>query len=83
MSGEPIEEAKKAAIMMVEKLRATDKVSVVTFDHSIDVVVPSTSLRDKRSVINSIQHIHTYGSTNLHGGCCWCYKLQQEKMKNP
>ena len=68
MSGEPIEEAKKAAIMMVEKLRASDKVSVVTFDHSIDVVVPSTSLRDKRSVINSIQHIHTYGSTNLHGG---------------
>ena len=68
MAGEPIEEAKKAAIMMVNKLRSSDKVSVIAFDDNVETIVPSTSASDKRNIINAIEHIYVSGTTNLHGG---------------
>ena len=68
MSGQPLEEAKKAAIMMIENLRESDKISIITFDSIVQTVVPSTSLSDRRSIINSIEQISTRGATNLHGG---------------
>ena len=49
MSGQPLEEAKKAAIMMIENLRESDKISIITFDSIVQTVVPSTSLSDRRS----------------------------------
>ena len=57
MSGQPLEEAKKAAIMMIENLRESDKISIITFDSIVQTVVPSTSLSDRRSIINSIEQI--------------------------
>ena len=43
MSGEPLYEAKQAAIMMVNKMRSTDQISIVAYDHSAQLIVPSTS----------------------------------------
>jgi Ca-activated chloride channel family protein len=40
MSGQKIEEAKRAAIMAVEQLRDDDIVSVVTYQSTVDVLVP-------------------------------------------
>ena len=32
MSGQPLEEAKKSAIMLVEKMSQTDRISIITYD---------------------------------------------------
>src|SRR3954454_10055941 len=40
MSGEPLETAKRAAVWLVERLGADDRVSAVTFDNQVDLVSP-------------------------------------------
>ena len=50
MAGHPLEEAKKAAIMMVNKMRSSDFVSVVAYDSVADLIVPITDCRDKNRI---------------------------------
>ena len=33
MNGQPLEEAKKSAIMLVEKLAQTDRISIIAYDN--------------------------------------------------
>ena len=47
MDGQPLDEAKKAAIMMVERMSAEDRVAVVTYDSEAQVIVPSTLCVDR------------------------------------
>lgn len=68
MQGEKIRHAKDAAIMLVQRLRADDIVSVVTYDTNISVVMPATKLSDKSAVIAGIQSIQADGSTALFAG---------------
>ncbi len=68
MSGRPLEEAKKCAVNIVERLGPQDKVSVVTYDSTIDVVVPIGSAENSRTFIQAINGIYSGGMTNLFGG---------------
>ncbi|MBI4863035.1 MAG: VWA domain-containing protein [Candidatus Riflebacteria bacterium] len=68
MSGEKIEKARDAAIMMVQRLDAGDIVSVVVFDHTVQVLVPATRLADRTAVLNAIRSIEPGGNTALFGG---------------
>ena len=68
MQGAKIREAKRAAIMAVQRLSAQDVVSIVTYDSSIRVVVPATRASDKHSIISAIQSIHAGGNTALFAG---------------
>ena len=68
MQGEKIERAKEAAIAALDRLNADDIVSVVVFDHTVDVLVPSTKLTDKESVRSAIRGINARGSTALFAG---------------
>lgn len=79
MSGEPLYEAKQAAIMMVNKMRSTDQISVVAYDHSAQLIVPSTSCENKNEIINAIQNIYEGGMTNLHNG--WLMGAEQVALK--
>ena len=45
MNGQPLREAKKAAVMMVERLSAEDRIAIITYDSEADVIVPSHSHR--------------------------------------
>ena len=47
MSGHPLEEAKKSAIMMVQNMTNKDRISIVTYDDFADVIVPSTFCSNK------------------------------------
>ena len=53
---------------IVGRLKSTDKVSIVTYDHSIDVVTPLTIVDNPSQIIRSIREIHAGGMTNLFGG---------------
>ncbi len=68
MQGAKIREAKRAAIMAVQRLGAQDIVSIVTYDSSVRVVVPATRASDRHSIISAIQSIHAGGNTALFAG---------------
>lgn len=67
MSGAKLEYAKAAAKYVMERLEATDRVSVIAFDDTVEVTLPSTPAGkvNIQRVLNAIQE---RGSTNLHGG---------------
>jgi Ca-activated chloride channel homolog len=68
MSGEKIERAKEAAITAVEMLKPDDIISIITYDDSVNVLVPSTKLSDRSSIIQSIRNLQPGGSTALFAG---------------
>lgn len=68
MGGEPLETAKDALIRLVDRLDPADSFGLVVFDDTVDVVVPSGRIRDKRAAKHAIAAIHPGGSTNLAGG---------------
>ena len=81
MRGQPLEEAKKSAIMLVEKMSQTDRISIITYDDIPQITVPSTLCHNKRYIIGEISRIAIGGSTNLHGG--WLLGAEEvAKYKN-
>jgi Ca-activated chloride channel homolog len=68
MQGEKIEQARAAAIAAVQRLSSRDIVSIVAYDSTVKVIVPSTKLTDKEAVIQRIREIQANGSTALFAG---------------
>lgn len=68
MQGEKIAEARRAAIAALQHLDRDDIVSVVTYQSTVDVVVPATKLHDRRAVEEAIRRIGADGKTALFGG---------------
>ncbi len=68
MQGEKIERAREAAIDAVRLLSSRDIVSVVTYDSTVQVLVPATRLTDPEDVIEKIRSITAGGNTALFGG---------------
>lgn len=68
MSGRKIEEAKRAAIMAIERLREDDIVSVVTYQSTVNVLVPATNMHDREAVRAAIRRIRAGGNTALFAG---------------
>jgi len=67
--------AKEAAIFAVQQLIPTDRVSLTVFDDTVQTPVTNTVVENKNKIIDTIQAIHSGGSTNLHGG--WAEGSQQ------
>src|SRR6185503_8109583 len=68
MAGERLEGAKHALITLLDRLDPTDRFGLVTFDDSVELVVPSVPLTDKAAVRAQIAAIHAGGSTDLSAG---------------
>jgi len=68
MSGDRIAQAKDAAIVAVERLTASDIISVVIFDHTIDTIVPAQYVTNKQDIIARIREITARGNTAIFGG---------------
>jgi len=68
MSSRKIEEAKRAAIMAIDQLQEDDIVSVVTYQSTVDVLVPATKLYDREAIRRAIRGIRAGGKTALFGG---------------
>ena len=68
MSGRPLEEAKKCAINIVNRLTEKDNVCVVAYDDKVELVSPITSATHAKEISHKIQSIRSGGMTNLHGG---------------
>jgi Ca-activated chloride channel family protein len=68
MSGQPLDEAKRCAGMIIDRLGTKDRAAVVVYDHNVAVVVPTTQTANKVPFHTAIASIHSGGNTNLHGG---------------
>lgn len=68
MAGRPIDEAKRCAGMIVDRLGARDRAALVVYDGDIDVLVGTTPAADKAVFHRAIASVDSRGSTNLHGG---------------
>lgn len=68
MSGRKIQRAKDAAIMAVDRLYPDDIVSVVCYDHVVEVLVPATKVRDREAIYRGIRRLRPGGSTALFAG---------------
>ena len=68
MSGEKIERAKEAAKMAIDRLAEKDIVSIITYDHTVNVLLPATKVTDKGYIKNEISKIQSGGNTALFAG---------------
>jgi len=68
MKGEKIQRAREAAIDAINMLQSDDIVSIVTYDSTVEVLVPATKLTDKAMVIQAIKKIQPGGNTALFAG---------------
>lgn len=69
MSGAKLEQAKQAALLLVDQLDADDVLSLVVYESEVEVVLPATRLGDRRREVRRlIERIETGGSTALYGG---------------
>ncbi|MEZ6138343.1 MAG: VWA domain-containing protein [Pirellulaceae bacterium] len=68
MQGEKIKQARDAAIQAVDRLRDSDIVSIVTYDSSVNVIVPATKASDREHIKQRIRDITPGGNTALFAG---------------
>jgi Ca-activated chloride channel family protein len=68
MSGEKIRKAREAAIMAVDRLGPDDIVSVVAYNHSVQVLVPATKVRNRGEIYREINRVFSSGNTALFAG---------------
>ncbi len=67
MSGEPLEAVLRATGQLAQLLGADDRLAVVTFDDSVDLVLPLAH-HDAAVARKVLGSVHSGGSTNLSGG---------------
>jgi Ca-activated chloride channel family protein len=69
MSGwHKIDYARLAARELVDSLRPGDRFSLVTFSDRARVLLPSQTVGDKQSILDTIDRVQEGGGTNMHGG---------------
>lgn len=68
MSGQPLDEAKKCAEMVVDRLTGQDRLAIVVYDHEVETIVPSRPVDDKATLRRAIAGIDPGGMTALHAG---------------
>ncbi|MFO0631631.1 MAG: VWA domain-containing protein [Nannocystaceae bacterium] len=70
MIGEPIAQARNAAIAMLDGLRAGDRITVVTFDTRVQVLVAPTVVGPQTSanIAKQLQQMQARGTTDLAAG---------------
>ena len=68
MDGAKIDSLKRAVIEVIDTLRPEDTVSVVVFDETASVIVPSTAAADKAALKNRVEAIRVQGGTAMSTG---------------
>lgn len=70
---------KKSLKLLVNQLRSIDKVAIVTYAGSSDLLLPPTSGEDKTTINKAIANLQSSGSTNGAQGIITAYELAQQQ----
>lgn len=68
MQGDKIENLKRAALSVVDRMSSRDVISVVAYDTREEVLIPAMPVRDKETLRRKIRGIRADGSTALFAG---------------
>ncbi len=71
---------KKAFKLLVQKLRAEDRVSIVVYAGAAGVVLEPTSGKHKQKIIDALEHLEAGGSTAGGAGIELAYKLAAQNF---
>ncbi len=68
MEGAPLEYAKQACSYVVDMLGPNDILSIVTFEETVDVLMPPQRVSSKQPIKDGIQRLMPGNTTNLYDG---------------
>lgn len=68
MAGAKLHNAKEAARMAVDLLNENDIISIISYDSTVNVLVPATKVSDKASIHRAIDRMQSRGNTALFAG---------------
>jgi len=68
MQGDKIENLRRAALGVVDRMGSRDVISVVAYDTREEVLIPAMPVRDKETIRRKIRSIQADGSTALFAG---------------
>jgi Ca-activated chloride channel family protein len=68
MKGDRLEYVKSALELLINELAPDDLISVISFSDRAEVIVPSQSAADKKSLLFKIRGIYTSGGTEIFQG---------------
>ncbi|AFY38049.1 von Willebrand factor type A [[Leptolyngbya] sp. PCC 7376] len=68
MAGKPLRTVKEAAIQLVDRLDAGDRLSVIAFDHKAKVIVNNQTVADKEQIKKKISRLEAAGGTSIDDG---------------
>jgi Ca-activated chloride channel family protein len=68
MSGDKLEKAKEAAQMVINRLQPNDIISVISYDSTVEVLVPATKANERDHIRRRIEALTPRGSTALFAG---------------
>ena len=69
MSGDKLEKAKEAALMVVDRMHADDALAVISYDSEVEILVPATKIGNERARIRDrIAQLTPRGMTALFAG---------------
>ena len=68
MAGKPLEEAKRCAAFVVDRMQSDDQISLVQFDNRVGMLCPTKPKSQGNELMQAIAGIQAGGNTNLHGG---------------
>ncbi|MEO1642764.1 MAG: VWA domain-containing protein [Pseudomonadota bacterium] len=75
MSGEPLDLAKEAMLLTLDNLRPGDRMGVVQYGSTTEVIVPVSDVEtDRKFIREDIQNISSGGSTAMEAGLKLAYK---------
>jgi len=75
MDGQPLTEALRCVEHIASHLTPQDALSLVVYDHKVDVLLPLQPMRSMDAVRQALTAVDSGGSTDLHGG--WLAGAQQ------
>ncbi|MHC4823815.1 MAG: vWA domain-containing protein [Planctomycetota bacterium] len=78
MAGERMQLVKDALMLLVDQIRDTDTIGLVTFDSTGQVVLEPTSGRERYRIREAIRSLQTGGSTNAGQGLTLGYGLAEK-----
>lgn len=72
---------KQSLGLLVEGLRRDDTVGIVVYGSEARVVLPATSARDARTILDAIDSLQPEGSTNAEAGLRLGYEMARESLR--
>ncbi|MGB1204975.1 MAG: vWA domain-containing protein [Chitinophagales bacterium] len=81
MSGAKLNYARKATKYIIDNLGKKDKLSIITYDHRVTLVSPSSYVKKKKKLKKQVDLIVHDGATNLSGGMFEGYAQVQKSYE--